>query len=258
MFRELLGKKVSLLALESDLAKSTISKVENGTSHASAAVLDAIARQLGVELVDLVTTPGDRLRHAVIDATRGMGDEALRELLGHARGSAVSPPSHAPFRDAPTPRSVARVPSVIPLLGLDVAAGGFDPTKIDRGVRYVRPNTRTALHGGCFVVRVIGRSMEPRVPNGAYAIFSSRVAANPSGEIVLAQYGGHIDADTSASYTVKIFRGVTAREGTGRAWQSASLEPINPAYQAIVIDPERGEDLKIIAQFIEVLVSAPA
>jgi len=244
--------------VESDVVKSTVSKVENGTSHASAAVLDALARRLGVELVDLVITPGESLRHKVIDATRGLGDAALRDLLRLAQGRPSGATPTPPFREVPPPANVPRVPSEIPLLGYDVAAGPFDFTQVDRGARYVRPSTRKKLHPGCFVARVIGHSMEPRIPDGAYALFSNRVDPDPTGQIVLAQYGGHIDADTATGYTVKVFRSVAAPAGATHRWRSAALEPINPTYPSIPIDPERDHDLRIIARLVEVLAPTPA
>lgn len=83
-----------------------------------------------------------------------MSATELRELARAATRTAAR--VSAPFTEAKRPTRPAAVPTVIPLLGLDVAAGDFDGSREDPRVRWVRPHTSRAVarrvlrsaHGG--------------------------------------------------------------------------------------------------------------
>lgn len=252
--REATGLTQEKLAYESGLrSKGTLSKIESGRQLATVAVLDLLAQRLGVEVLDLFVRPGEGVaRHDLIDATRGLPLAELQALQGALRPAPRTPPA-APFTEAARPGADPDAPAVIPLLGLDVAAGGFDAAMADRGTRWVRPRTTRRLHRGCFVARVVGRSMEPTLPDGAWAIFTRRVSGNPRGRVVIAQYGGLVDADTAASYTVKRFRAAPAPGGGEERWSEVRLEPDNRAFEPIVVRGERLADLSIVAELVEVL-----
>ncbi len=246
------------LAYESGLhSKGTLSKIEAGQQLATVAVLELLARRLGVELLDLFVTPDEGLpRHDLIEATRGRSAGELEALLlGLSRVAAPEPAE--PFVEAQRPTARLDPPRIIPLLGLDVAAGSFEGGHADPRTRWVRPETTRRLHEGCFVARVVGRSMEPTLLDGAWAIFSRRVSDNPTGRVVIAQYGGLVDADTAASYTVKRFRGVQAPPGSESPWDEVRLEPDNRAFASIVVRRERLGDLTIVAELVEVLGAPP-
>jgi transcriptional regulator with XRE-family HTH domain len=74
------------LAYESDLgSKGHLSDLEKGLAVPTIVTLQAIAERLGVEVLDLVTFPGDSPRHGVVDATRGMTTTQLKALLARRR-----------------------------------------------------------------------------------------------------------------------------------------------------------------------------
>jgi len=246
------------LAYESGLhSKGTLSKIEAGHQLASVAMLELLARRLGVELLDLFVEPGaGHLRHDLIEATRGRPTNELQRPL-RALTAPNSKRVSLPFREVARPAASHGAPTVLPLIGLDVAAGSFAGDQFDRGTRWVSPLTTRPLHDGCFVVRIVGRSMEPTLPDGAWAIFTRRVAPDPSGRVVIAQYGGLVDADTAASYTVKRFRGIAAPRGADTLWSTVHLEPDNPSFEAIVVKGDRLADLSIVAELVEPLVAPP-
>lgn len=254
-----MGLTQEKLAYESGLhSKGTLSKIEAGQQLATVAVLELLARRLGVELLDLFVTPDEDLpRHDLIEATRGRSAGELHALRVGLRRVATPQPAE-PFVEAPRPTARLDPPRVIPLLGLDVAAGAFEGVRTDPRTRWVRPYTALRLHEGCFVARVVGRSMEPALPDGAWAIFSRRVSDNPTGKVVIAQYGGLVDADTAASYTVKRFRGVQASPESESPWVEVRLEPDNGAFAPIVVRRERLGDLAIVAELVAVLGDPPA
>ncbi len=253
--REAAGITQEKLAWESGLrSKGTLSKIESGQQLPSLSVMEFLARRLGVELLDLLIQPGqDNPRHNLVELTRRLSAHQLREL---ARPFSSPDSARAqPFTEAPRPHDDAHSTRVLPLIGLDVAAGGFDVARVDRGTRWVRPHTTRRLHAGCFVARVVGRSMEPTIPDGAWAVFTRRVSDDPRGKVVIAQYGGLVDVDTAASYTVKRFRATAAAHGSESRWSEVSLEPDNAAFAPIVVQGARLGDLSIVAELVEVLLA---
>ncbi len=54
-----------------------------------------------------------------------------------------------------------------------------------------------------FVSQVVGRSMEPLIPDASYCIFRRIPAGTRQGKVVLAQHHGIADVETGGSYTVK-------------------------------------------------------
>jgi transcriptional regulator with XRE-family HTH domain len=247
-----MGITQEVLARESGLrSKGTLSKIEAGHQLATVSVLDLLARRLGVELLDLFVLPrARRPRHTLIDATRGCSASALRAALKTLTRPAD--PCALPFAEASRP-AADDPPVVVPLLGLDVVAHDLDAARADRGTRWVRPFTKRRLHRGCIVVRVAGRSMEPTLADGVWAIFSRQLSADPRGKVVIAQYDGLVDADTGASYTIKRFRGLAASRGSEGRWREVHLEPDNPTFEPIIVGNENLASLSIRAELVEVL-----
>lgn len=144
--------------------------------------------------------------------------------------------------------------TAIPLLSLRAAAGGFGESTDVEPEAWVRPNTGKRLDRGMFVAQVVGHSMEPRIPDGAYCIFRSPVAGSRSGKIVLVQHHAIDDSETGGSYTVKEFdsREVTGKESGERAG-TIYLRPLNQAYAPIELRDVSEGQVRVIAELVEVL-----
>jgi len=144
--------------------------------------------------------------------------------------------------------------TVLPLLSLKAAAGGFGETMEVEPEAWVRPRTSRRLDRGMFVAQVVGRSMEPRIPDGAYCIFRGPVAGSRSGRIVLAQHRDIDDPETGGSYTVKEFdsRQVSGKESDERRG-TIYLRPLNPEYLPIELRDTPDEEVHVVAELVEVL-----
>lgn len=248
--RNELGLTQERLAFESGtIGKGHLSDLEKGLLRPTVHTLKGVADRLGVQLLDLVTFPEEGPRQALVDATRGLPPPAVAELLRDARRLRRPPApstSSAPPFEVVQPRPKDRYVSCVPLVGLDLAAGGFEPGAADPSITWVIPPTRRKLRQGMFVARVVGRSMEPRIPDGAWCLFSAPVSGELHDRTLLVQHRGIHDADTGTSYTVKRFaRGNTS----GRV----RLLPDNPAYPPIELREKDDADLRVVAEFLEVL-----
>ncbi len=121
--------------------------------------------------------------------------------------------------------------SHLPFYGLRAAATKFGELGESEVApeRWVRTRESLKLHEGMFVVTVVGRSMEPRIPDGSACIFRAPVAGSRYGKLLLIEKFGEAE---ETRYTVKKYarRGMLAesaeREGPIR------LEPLNPEFEA--------------------------
>jgi phage repressor protein C with HTH and peptisase S24 domain len=105
-----------------------------------------------------------------------------------------------------------------------------------------------------FVAQVVGRSMEPRIPDGSWCLFQAPVEGSRQGRIVLVQHRGIDDPETGGSYTVKRYRSEKGGDGAG-SWRHAEirLEPLNPGFSPLILRDVRDDELRVVAELVEVL-----
>ena len=190
-------------------------------------------------------------RHMV---SRWMGTEAYRRLRRH--------PKLAPQRARPRGfrvvegRREERYVTCVPLVPLAAAAGAFSgPQNVETedSWQWVELTTKRPLAHGMFVARVVGRSMEPVIPDGAYALFRAPVAGTRQGKTVLVELHDGIDAETGGRYTVKRYE--SERAGTADSWRHTkiTLKPANPEFEPIVLTDVEEDAVRVVAELVEVV-----
>jgi SOS-response transcriptional repressor LexA len=149
-----------------------------------------------------------------------------------------------------TPRRNERYMNCVPKLDLKIAAGTFGEDQLPEFQDWVEINTARQLRKGMFVAPVDGPSMEPLIPDGAYCLFQFKAPQLKNDMIAVFQLHGADDPETGGSFTVKrlkLSRLLDSDEGPQR---TAMLIPENPAFDPI---PVKGDDVKFVAEFLEVL-----
>jgi phage repressor protein C with HTH and peptisase S24 domain len=154
------------------------------------------------------------------------------------------------------PRPEERYVSCVPLVPLQAAAGAFgDPQTIPDGDwSWVKIETHRGLRPGMFVARVVGKSMEPAIPDGSYCLFSSPVPGTRQGKTVLVKLRDSNDPETGERFTVKRYESmkVAADDGTWRHLK-ITLKPNNPEFKPIELTCDDEESVQVIAEIVEVL-----
>lgn len=137
----------------------------------------------------------------------------------------------------------------------------------DGGAEWIRVPEGTRTSQDMFVARVVGRSMEPRIPDGSLCVFRHGVAGSRQGLLLLVELFD--ETDFASRYTVKRYAsrktvrmpqtaefGYDAGDGGGgedmAEWAHASirLEPLNREFEAFELAPDR---FRVVAEFISVL-----
>ncbi len=151
----------------------------------------------------------------------------------------------------------ARYTTHLPVFSLDAAAGYFGEGHDVEEQGWMPAAGAGRVDGTMFITRVVGHSMEPRIPDQSYCVFRQIGAGTRNGKTVLAQYRGPADPETGGAYTVKVYwSDKNTADGSVRG--TVRLEPLNPDYEPIILTDASDDDVQIIAEFVSVLGGAPS
>ena len=187
--------------------------------------------------------------------TNWMASEAYRKL--RTVSSAVEPTTKViPLR----PPAIASKPedrykTCVPFVPLKAAAGAFsDPQHIeDDGFEWIEIRSRHRLRPGMFVAQVVGRSMEPAIPDGSYCLFRAPVGGTRQGKTVLVQMRDATDPETGQRFTVKRYASEKVTDGESWSHARITLNPVNSDFKPIVLTSTEDGELQVIAELVEVL-----
>jgi uncharacterized protein len=109
---------------------------------------------------------------------------------------------------------------------------------------------------GLFVARVVGESMNRRIPNGSWCLFKLAPGGTRQGKVVLVQHRDIDDIDTGGHYTIKVYESEKVEHGDG-GWlhKKIILKPdtTSQGYEPIVLNGDEAGELKVIAEMVAVL-----
>jgi SOS-response transcriptional repressor LexA len=145
--------------------------------------------------------------------------------------------------------------NAVPLLDITAAAGNFSDLQIHSDFEWVELPFHITPQKGYFVCKVVGESMNKRIPNGAYCLFKQDGGGSRNGKIVLVQNTTIQDADFGSGYTVKEYH--SEKIVTDEGWQHStiSLKPLSDdlSYETIELTEDELIDFKVVGVFERVL-----
>jgi SOS-response transcriptional repressor LexA len=105
-----------------------------------------------------------------------------------------------------------------------------------------------------FVAQVVGKSMEPIIPDGAYCLFGSPVEGTRQGRTVVVLLRDTADPETVQRFTVKRYESEKAASEDG-TWRHVNvlLKPVNLDFEPIVPTCEDEGSIKVVAEMLEIL-----
>ena len=163
--------------------------------------------------------------------------DAFSRALERLYGEYVEPVAVQPFQ------------THLPLYSLRAAAGQLGEEMISSPEDWVPAPEGQRLSEDLFVAHVVGRSMEPRIPDGSLNLFRLHPVGSRQNKILLIQRFGVVDE--SARYTVKKYTSSKVETGEDE-WrhENIRLEPLNPEYEAWDVGPE---DFAVVAEWLRVI-----
>ena len=140
----------------------------------------------------------------------------------------------------------------LPLYGLQAAATKFggDQELESEEQGWVRAPENMKLTREMFVAHVVGRSMEPLIPDGSACVFRAGVAGSRTGRYLLIEKFD--ETDFAARYTVKKYARRGKRDESAERETAIRLEPLNPEFEPFDLT---GDQFRVVAEFVRVLPS---
>jgi SOS-response transcriptional repressor LexA len=141
----------------------------------------------------------------------------------------------------------------VPLYSLRAAATKFGQDMEVEAEGWVRAPERLKLDRNMFACRVVGRSMEPLIPDASLCLFRGSVVGSRQNKPLLIQRMGV--TDSSAEFTVKKYTSKKVSSGEDQ-WRHVLiiLKPLNPEFEAMEFGPEdEHRQFRVIAEFVQVL-----
>jgi len=148
------------------------------------------------------------------------------------------------------PIEVGRYTSHVPLYTLRAAAGRLGEEMESVEEDWVRVPEGVRAGPDLFVAHVVGRSMEPRIPDGSLNLFRFHPVGSRQGKILLVERRGVLDE--TARYTVKRYTSKKNYDERTGEWEHGNirLEPLNPEFEAWDVEPR---DFAVVAEWLRVV-----
>ncbi|WP_281171136.1 DNA/RNA helicase domain-containing protein [Marinobacterium litorale] len=142
----------------------------------------------------------------------------------------------------------------VPIYDLSIAAGEFSEMQTAEADYWAELPDFMRSSPDLFISRVVGESMNRRIPNGSWCLFRANPGGSRQGKIVVVQHRSIEDPDHGGSYTVKQYHSEKVEEYGELVNQRILLRPLTNAfgYKDIVLEDEQ-EDLVVIGEFLTVL-----
>jgi uncharacterized protein len=141
----------------------------------------------------------------------------------------------------------------VPIFDLAIAAGGFRSGYAEECDRVQLPDGMEAREN-LFVAQVVGRSMDRRIPDGAWCLFRANPSGSRNGKIVVVQHWTIQDPDTGGSWTIKRYR--SEKTATDVGWRHGRIilspESWSDEYADITFDEDAAGELRVVAELVSI------
>ena len=146
--------------------------------------------------------------------------------------------------------------NAVPLVDFFVAAGNFGDPQMHEYMEWVELPFSIAAKQGYFVSKVIGESMNKKIPNGSYCLFKQDEGGTRNGKIVLVQSNSIQNAEEGSAYTIKEYSSEKKAVGDEWAHESITLKPLsyNKEFRDIVLLEGDEQALRVVGIFERVLI----
>ncbi len=143
----------------------------------------------------------------------------------------------------------------IPLYNFYVAAGTFSEMQMEQDYILIEGPENIKPNSDYFACKIIGESMNRRIPNGSICLFKPESGGSRIGKIVLVENRNIQDQDFNSAFTIKKYS--SKKEISEDGWKHTSivLSPysLDPTYKDIIINDEDAEGMRIIGEFVSIL-----
>lgn len=143
----------------------------------------------------------------------------------------------------------------IPLYDFYAAAGSFSKLQSEKTFSAIDVPKKYAVGTDYFACKVVGESMNKRIPNGSICIFKRYSGGSRSGKILLIENHDIQDFDFNSAFTVKTY--ASQKSVTEEGWEHREiiLKPnsYDSSYKDIIINEDNANEMNVVGEFISIL-----
>ena len=150
---------------------------------------------------------------------------------------------------------VERYKNAVPVFNLQMAAGKFSAEQWVDQCDWVELPEPFVAREGFFVTRVVGESMNRRIPNGSWCLFKASPGGSRQGKVVIVQHRDIQDPENGGQFTVKVYQ--SEKRASEDSWEHSriTLKPDSniPGFRDIVLDGQEIGELSVRGELVAVL-----
>ena len=142
----------------------------------------------------------------------------------------------------------------LPVFSLKAVATAFGNEEHVEHSGWMKVDTSVRLSKDMFIAQVVGKSMEPTIPDGSYCVFRFERGGSRNGLVVLVESRLVSDPESFQRFTIKRYK--SKKEiNTDGTWRHTKiiLSPDNIDFEDIVLENVSEDDFRVVAEFICVL-----
>jgi DUF2075 family protein/DNA replication protein DnaC len=143
----------------------------------------------------------------------------------------------------------------IPLVDISAAAGNFSDLQQHSDLTWIEPPFNISVKKGYFICKVIGESMNKKIPNGSYCLFKQDEGGTRNGRIVLVESSNIHDSEFGSGYTIKEYHSKWSNYNEERRHESIVLKPLStdPEYSEIELVDDELNNFRVVGIFEKVI-----
>jgi superfamily II DNA or RNA helicase/diadenosine tetraphosphate (Ap4A) HIT family hydrolase/HKD family nuclease/phage repressor protein C with HTH and peptisase S24 domain len=151
------------------------------------------------------------------------------------------------FVEAPAAKE--KFTRLVPVYSLEAAAGLWGPESAPEEIGWAEA-AGASIKPGMFIARVRGHSMEPKIKDGSWNLFSPCPQGSREGRIVLVQFNSMGDPENGGRFTVKKYHSV--KRVTEHDWSHKHIEllPLNRDYDPIIVNPHEAPEMVVVGEWV--------
>ncbi|WP_244140853.1 DUF3427 domain-containing protein [Kaistella flava (ex Peng et al. 2021)] len=145
----------------------------------------------------------------------------------------------------------------IPLYNFYAAAGTFSEMQSEKDFTLIEGPENINKNNNYFACKIVGDSMNRVIPNGSICLFKTDSGGSRNGKIVLVENRNIQDQDFNSAFTIKTYSSEKTVSAEGWKHDSIILRPnsFDDSYKNIIINEENGEGMRIVGEFVSILVN---
>jgi len=154
-------------------------------------------------------------------------------------------------------KEVTPADNAVPFIDLQAAAGGFaegftDAQSLEQSHTWVKLPDIYRARPGLFAARVVGESMNRRIPNGSLCLFQALPGGSRNGRVMLVYHRDIQDPDNNGGLTVKVYRSEKVANPEGD-WEHSRIvlacDTLSPGYEDIVLEHAQAGELQVLGEY---------